>query len=76
MAWCIDATRWSTSLDYDKSNECFMLQVAHFTDAVDGFLLGKSYLVLDRDAKCSWAFRSLIVNPASGQFSCHRDRPI
>ena len=43
-----------------------MRQVAHLTDAVDGFLLGKSYLVLDRDAKYSWTFRSLIENAGIG----------
>jgi hypothetical protein len=35
-----------------------MLQVArNVTDAVDGALLGKRYLILDRDAKYSASFR-------------------
>jgi putative transposase len=38
-----------------------MMQVArNLTDCVDGFLCGKRYLILDRDAKYSEALRSLI----------------
>ena len=35
-----------------------MMQIArNGTDADDGFLRGKRYLILDRDAKCSDGFR-------------------
>jgi putative transposase len=38
-----------------------MMQIArHMTDAVDGALLGKRYLILDRDTKYSASFRNLI----------------
>ena len=40
----------------------FMTRVArNLTDAFDGFLLGKRYLILDRDAKYSEEFRWLLV---------------
>ena len=40
-----------------------MLQAGrNLTDAVDGFLVGKRFLILDRDAKFSSAFRSLLKN--------------
>ncbi len=42
-------------------NEPWMMQVArNLTDAVDGFLGGKSHLILDRDTKYSAAFRRLL----------------
>jgi len=42
-------------------NEPWMMQTArNLTDAVDGFLHGKSHLILDRDAKYSEAFRRLL----------------
>ena len=42
-------------------NELFMIQVAHnLTDVVDGFLLDKRNLILDRDTEYSTAFRSLL----------------
>ena len=38
-----------------------MLQVArNLTDAFDGFLLGKRYLLLDRDSKYTEEFRQLL----------------
>src|ERR1700688_2071593 len=38
-----------------------MVEVArNLTDAVDGVLLGKRYLILDRDTKYSASFRNLI----------------
>jgi transposase InsO family protein len=41
----------------------FMLQVArNLTDAFDGFLLGKRYLILDRDSKYTEEFRQLLVD--------------
>ena len=42
-------------------NELFILQVGrNLTDVVDGFLLGKRYLIVDRDTKYSQAFRGLL----------------
>ena len=42
-------------------DEKWMKQVArHLTDSVDGSLLGTRYLLMDRDAKFSAAFRSLL----------------
>jgi len=41
--------------------ETWMLQVGrNMTDAIDGALLGKRYLILDRDTKYSAAFRKMI----------------
>jgi transposase InsO family protein len=41
----------------------FMLQVArNLTDAFDGFLLGKRYLLLDRDSKYTEEFRQLLID--------------
>ena len=40
----------------------WMRQIArNLTDPNDGFLLGKRYLILDRDTKYSHAFRSVLV---------------
>ena len=42
-------------------NELFMMQVGrNLTDVVDGFLLGKRYLIVDRDTQYSQAFRGLL----------------
>ena len=42
-------------------NDAFMLQVAcNFTDGIGGFLLGKCYLILDRDTKYSQGFREFL----------------
>jgi transposase InsO family protein len=42
-------------------NEAWMKQIArNLADRVDGFLLGKRYLIMDRDSKFSSAFRGLI----------------
>jgi len=44
-----------------QPNEAWMKQIArNLTDCVDGFLLGKRYVIMDRDSKFSLAFRSLI----------------
>jgi transposase InsO family protein len=44
-----------------KPNSDFMAQIArNLTDCVDGFLLGKRYLILDRDGKYSPAFKEII----------------
>ncbi len=44
-----------------QPNEAWMKQVArNLTDCVDGFLLDKRYVIMDRDSKFSTAFRSLI----------------
>ncbi len=41
----------------------FMLQIArNLTDAFDGFLLGKRYLILDRDGKYTEEFRDFLVD--------------
>ena len=48
-------------------NEGFMMQVGRgLTDAFDGFLLGKRYLVLDRDGKFTDDFRGLIKHSGTG----------
>jgi transposase InsO family protein len=42
-------------------NEAWMMQAGrNLTDAVDGFLSGKRFLILDRDTKYSAAFRGLL----------------
>ena len=42
-------------------NELWMKQIArNLTDSFDGFLLGKRYLILDRDTKFSDAFRGIL----------------
>jgi len=44
-------------------NEAWMMQAGrNLTDVVDGFLTGKQFLILDRDAKYSSAFRNLLKN--------------
>jgi hypothetical protein len=45
-------------------DEAWMKQIArNLTDSFDGFLLGKRYILMDRDAKFCEAFRS-ILKPA------------
>jgi hypothetical protein len=42
-----------------QPHEAWMLQIArNLTDAVDGFLLGKQYLIMDRDPLFTRAFRT------------------
>ena len=42
-------------------NDAFVVQIArNLTDVVDGFLLGKRYLILDRDTKYSRAFQGFL----------------
>jgi putative transposase len=42
-------------------NEAWVMQAGrNLTDVVDGFLVGKQFLILDRDAKFSSAFRDLL----------------
>ncbi len=44
-------------------DERFMLQVArNLTDPFDGFLLGKRYLILDRDGKYTKEFREFLFD--------------
>jgi len=44
-------------------SEAWMMQAGrNLTDSVDGFLAGKQFLILDRDAKFSAAFRDLLKN--------------
>ena len=44
-----------------QPNEAWIKQIArNLTDCVDGFLLGKRYVIMDRDSKFSVAFGSLI----------------
>jgi len=44
-----------------QPNESWMRQIArNLTDCVDGFLLGKRYVIMDRDKKFCVGFRSLI----------------
>jgi putative transposase len=48
-----------------QPHEAWMLQMArNLTDAVDGFLLGKRYLIMDRDPLFTHAFRTMLA--ASG----------
>ncbi len=43
-------------------NSAFMMQVArNLTDPLDGFLLGKRFLILDRDKKFTAEFRGLVT---------------
>jgi putative transposase len=45
--------------------EAWMKQIArNLTDAEDGFLNGKSYILMDRDAKFSTAYRAILENAA------------
>ena len=59
-------------------NELFMRQVGrNLTDVVDGFLLGKRYLILDRDTKYSHVFLEDFWNAkGSTSYGCPRDRRI
>ncbi len=42
-------------------DSAFMLQIArNLTDMVDGFLLGKRYLIIDRDSKYTQEFRGFL----------------
>jgi transposase InsO family protein len=44
-------------------DERFMMQIArNLTDAFDGFLLGKRYLILDRDSKYTEEFRQFLTD--------------
>jgi transposase InsO family protein len=45
-----------------QPHEAWMLQMArNLTDAVDGFLLGKRYLIMDRDPLFTRAFRTMLA---------------
>jgi transposase InsO family protein len=45
-----------------QPHEAWMLQIArNLTDAVDGFLLGKRYLVMDRDPLFTHAFHTMLA---------------
>jgi putative transposase len=65
-------------------NEAWMQQVArNLTDGLDGFLLGKRYLLVDRDAKFCAAFRRRLRNagliclrlpPRSPNLNAHIER--
>jgi transposase InsO family protein len=45
-----------------QPHEAWMLQVArNLTDVVDGFLLGKRYLIMDRDPLFTRAFRTMLA---------------
>ena len=59
-------------------NEAWMMQAGrNLTDAVDGFLAGKQFLILDRDTKYSAAFRDLLKDAGVEMSSvCLRVRPI
>jgi putative transposase len=64
--------------------EAWMRQVArNLTDAEDGFLNGKRYLLMDRDAKFSAAYRAILGNagvapvrlpPRSPNLNAHQER--
>ena len=54
-------------------NELFMKQVGrNLTDIVDGSLLGKRYLILDRDTKYSQAFEGSWNAKVSRSYDCRR----
>jgi hypothetical protein len=65
-------------------DEAWMKQIArNLTDSFDGFLLGKRYILMDRDAKFCEAFRSILkpadVNPVklparSPNLNAHMER--
>jgi putative transposase len=55
----------------------WMTQIARsLTDLNDGFLRGKRYLILDRDAKYSDAFRSVLVREGIQVIRLPPRRPI
>jgi len=57
-------------------DDLWMMQMAHnLTDATDGFLLRKEYLLMDRDSKFSEGFRSISSNPARRALGCRPDLP-
>jgi putative transposase len=46
-----------------QPHEAWMLQAArNLTDAIDGFLLGKRYLIMDRDPLFTSAFRTMLAD--------------
>ena len=65
-------------------DSAFMLQIArNLTDMVDGFLLGKRYLIIDRDSKYTQEFRGFLTDagtnivrlpPRSPNLSAHCER--
>ena len=51
-------------------NSAFMMQVGrNLTDPIDGFLLGKRFLIMDRDKKFTTEFREL-VDDAGTRVKC------
>ena len=57
-------------------HEMWMKQMArNLTDPFDGFLLGKRYLIMDRDTKFSEAFRKTLRMKASNPSACLPDPP-
>jgi putative transposase len=57
--------------------EFWMNQMArNLTGADDGFLLGKRYLLMNRDTKFSEGFAIFSGTPESRRFACLRIRPI
>jgi transposase InsO family protein len=65
-------------------NEAWMIQIGrNLTDPVDGFLADKKFVILDRDSKCSAAFRDLLngsgievvrLPPRSPNLNAHAER--
>ena len=65
-------------------DELWMKQMArNLTDSFDGFLLGKQYLIMDRDTKFSKAFRDILevegvkcvrLPPRSPNLNSHQER--
>ena len=48
-----------------------MMQITrNLTDPMDGFLLGKRFLVLDRDNKFTAKFRELVDDAGTASFAC------
>ncbi len=52
-------------------DSAFMMQVGrNLTDPIDGFLLGKRFLIMDRDKKFTTEFRDLVEDAGTTSFGC------
>ena len=55
----------------------WMKQIArNLTDAEDGFLLGKRYVLMDRDGKFCPAFRDILKDAGVNRCCCRHAVPI
>jgi len=62
--------------DYRKPRNPWMKQIARNLSADEGFLVGKRYLLMDRDTKFSEGFRDILQGAGVKRFVCLRGRPI